>query len=110
MQFSNYSKEVIRMSKSYKKYTCFTDNQRSGAKKEKRFANKKVRKTFDINDGCAYKKLYCSWNIHDYKFAYYSKHEVEGATSSWWHIIEPLYDEREKSILFPQWYKNYRGC
>jgi len=32
----------------------------------KRQANKRVRRTKDISDGSAYKRVYCSWNIHDY--------------------------------------------
>ena len=39
----------------------------------KKFANARVR-TFckdcynEINDGSSYKKLFCSWDIHDYAF------------------------------------------
>jgi len=94
------------MSKSYKKYTCFTDNQNGGAKKEKRFANKKVRRTFELDNGNAYKKLYCSWNIHDFKSVYYNRQEVESARFDWGRA-EPyeMYDTVEKAKLFPQWYK-----
>ncbi len=31
----------------------------------KRAANKRVRSAEDIPDGSYYKKLYCSWDIHD---------------------------------------------
>ena len=56
------------MSRSYKKYPHWTDNTRGGAKWAKRKANKKVRKIFDISNGCIYKRYYDTWNIHDYSF------------------------------------------
>lgn len=34
----------------------------------KRQANKRIRKLLDIIGGCYYKRLYCSWDICDYKF------------------------------------------
>ena len=54
------------MARSVKKNPIYTDGQK-GQKIPKRFANKIVRKYKDtIPKGKAYKKLYCSWNIHDY--------------------------------------------
>jgi hypothetical protein len=56
------------MSRSYKHNPGFTGGKMPDAK---RFANKKVRKIDpenDVQDGKWYKKLYCSWNICDYKF------------------------------------------
>jgi hypothetical protein len=45
------------------------DNNGPGAAKYwKRQANKKARKTPVMADGMAYRKVYCSWNIHDYKW------------------------------------------
>ena len=57
------------MSKSYKKTPIIKDN--TGTKQlqwYKRHANKTVRRTADIANGKAYKKVYCTWNIHDYSF------------------------------------------
>lgn len=64
------------MSRSYKKNPGFRDRSRNGTKKDKRFANKTVRHNWDIDSGGAYKKAYCSYNIHDYNFRRYSIDEV----------------------------------
>lgn len=54
------------MSRSYKKHAICTDG-RDGRKPWKRDANKVVRRyKHKIANGKDYKKLYCSWNIHDY--------------------------------------------
>ena len=52
------------MARSRKK-VCVWKNHNS--KHMKRFANKTVRHTKDIPNGMAYKKLFCSWDICDYK-------------------------------------------
>lgn len=36
----------------------------------KRYANSIVRNTIDVPDGRAYRKLFDSWNISDYRFAW----------------------------------------
>ena len=54
------------MSRSYKKNPIYTDRPH-GAKYWKRLANKKVRrKNYHFLKGKEYKKLYPSWEIHDY--------------------------------------------
>ena len=54
------------MSRSFKKHPVCTDG-RDGRKWPKRQANKTVRRfKKGLDDGKDYKKLYCSWNIHDY--------------------------------------------
>lgn len=53
------------MSRSFKKSDWVKDPNN---KNMKRFANKKVRHSNDIPSGGAYKKLFCSWNISDYKW------------------------------------------
>jgi hypothetical protein len=50
------------MSRSYKKTPYVSDKSDRWAKRQ---ASKKARKA-DIGNGCAYKKVYCSWNIKDY--------------------------------------------
>ena len=66
------------MSRSRKKTAGWVDYSRSGTKKEKRFSNKAVRNfKGDISDGGMFKKMYCSWNIHDWAFLYFSENEVE---------------------------------
>lgn len=58
------------MSRSYKKNPGYTDHSKS-TYKDKRFANKKVRKTKNISNGGAYRKVYESWNICDFKFIFF---------------------------------------
>jgi len=57
------------MSRSYKKFPIVkyapSSSKGDAVKKEKRFANKKVRRSYCI-DGAYYKKLYNSYNIHDW--------------------------------------------
>ena len=58
------------MSRSYKKNPIATDGHANSTKESKRFANKRVRKTLDENSpkkGSFYKKLFCSYDIHDWK-------------------------------------------
>ena len=54
------------MSRSYRK-PYNVEGPRNGKTKEKRFASKKVRKSEYISDGASYKKMYCSYNICDYR-------------------------------------------
>ena len=54
------------MSRSYKK-AIFTDHN-EGTKVSKRLASKAVRRCKEIDNGGAYKKVYCSWNICDWAF------------------------------------------
>jgi hypothetical protein len=51
------------MSRSFKKTAGWCDRN-PFAKKE---ANSRVRKTPDLPSGSAYKKVFESWDIHDYK-------------------------------------------
>lgn len=52
------------MSRSYKKHPYYTDNPASGIK---RIANKIVRQyKHKIANGKAYKRLFCSYDIHDW--------------------------------------------
>ncbi len=53
------------MSRSYKKNPVGTSSKNPIGK---RAANKKVRKSKDIPNGKRFKKVYCSWNICDYKY------------------------------------------
>ena len=54
------------MSRSYKKNPIYTDGSARSTKATKRFANKSVRRRDDVPNGSAYKKVFESWNIHDY--------------------------------------------
>jgi hypothetical protein len=59
------------MSRSAKKTWGWTDHKSPNSRLQKRFANKKVRRTSDIPSGGAYKRLYCSYTICDYRFLYF---------------------------------------
>lgn len=68
------------MSRSRKKVPilkfCPSSKRGSAVKRIKREASKAVRRyTLDIPDGVFYRKLYCSWNIHDW--IYYFPEEDE---------------------------------
>jgi hypothetical protein len=55
------------MSRSFKKIAGFVDHGRN-TWQDKRIASKKVRNTQDVINGAMYKKVYCSWEICDFKF------------------------------------------
>lgn len=64
------------MSKSFKKYP--SGKWESSCKFGQRQANKRVRRTLqDIPNGKAYKKIYKSWSICDYKFVAFLPSEKE---------------------------------
>ncbi|MBD5142611.1 MAG: hypothetical protein HDT22_03240 [Ruminococcus sp.] len=59
------------MSRSYKKFPVVKDRASTSKnrQKPKTFANRTVRRSKIIPSGKAgFKKLYCSWNICDYRF------------------------------------------
>lgn len=62
------------MSRSYRKNLIWTQLQTRNSwagPRAKRHANKKIRKYKGyIPNGMAYKKLYCSWNICDWRFSH----------------------------------------
>ena len=58
------------MSRSYRKFAVIKDRCRTSKNfmKPKTAANRMVRRTEDVPQHSGYKRLYCSWNISDYKF------------------------------------------
>lgn len=61
--------EVVKMSRSYKKTPICRDCTGCECLQwSKRQANKKVRRTKNIPSGKSYKKIYETWDIHDYSF------------------------------------------
>lgn len=88
------------MSRSYKKIPISKDN--GYAKYGKRFANKTVRRTTDLPlKGGYYKKLYESWNIHDYVVYW----PLEEAIAKWnnpdWNsYLKEKYDTLEKFLSY----------
>lgn len=59
------------MSRSYRKIAKYARNDVWA----KRQANKKARKS-DLQDGGYYKKVYCSWNICDYRAVLYTDDDI----------------------------------
>ena len=90
------------MSRSYKKHPWYTDG-RNGQVKSKRFANKKVRKYKNkISNGNFYKRLFCSYEIHDYK----SRWSWQEAKKDYENDI---YKERTLEEFYKMWIKLYRS-
>ena len=58
------------MSRSYKKTPVIKDSSCKGSsfKSGKQIANRAVRNHQDVPSGGSYKKVYCSWNISDWRF------------------------------------------
>jgi len=70
------------MSRSYKKTPGFCDRSPFNKKQ----ANKKVRKTKIVPNGKAYKKLYESYNICDFKCLYFSDLQIlNSITVEYWY-------------------------
>ncbi len=82
------------MSKSYYKYPAIKDYGRGYSNWSKRQASKAVRRRKDIDNGRAYKKVYDSYNINDYKWAYiYDESLLDG-----WYADKP-YKLAKKSLV-----------
>ena len=105
------------MSRSYKKRPIGTDGSPHTTKEMKRHANSKVRKTKGIYNGNSYKKLFCSYDIHDY----ISRYSREEAIQKWFEeetdilngIISFKYSDHNKyktleNFLNRWWAKWYR--
>lgn len=64
------------MSRSYYKYPSVKDYSRNYTSWSKRQASKAARRNWKIGDGANYKKVYCRYNIFDYRSTYYYDYEV----------------------------------
>lgn len=92
------------MSRSVKQSPAFTDHS-SRTRWVKRQASKAVRRfTADVQNGKWYRKLYCSWNICDYRF-YKTKQQAihEWETSLW--PSDQLLTRAEVINDWAKWYK-----
>lgn len=65
------------MSRSYKKHSFSTDGSPHHTKEMKRYANSKVRNTKGKFNGGSYKKIFCSYDIHDYIFRFSKKDAIK---------------------------------
>lgn len=97
------------MSRSYKRTPILKD-RRSGAV-GKKFANRKVRRyKHKIPNGSSYKKIYCSYDIHDYVFRETYKDAKELLETMTKHYINGVinFDPREdKYYSYNHWAKYY---
>ena len=90
------------MSRSYKKNPIYTDRP-DGAKYWKRLANKKVRKeNIHFLKGKKYKRLFNSWEIHDYIF-YWDKKQALKDFKRYRYLKEDYKNEEE--FLNKHWKK-----
>lgn len=86
------------MSRSYKRVPCCKDHN-TWAKK---YANRYLRRNhLSISSGMAYKKLYCSWDICDYKFL----ESFRSYKDSFITYHQRRYSDKE---LYRMWYKDYK--
>lgn len=100
------------MSRSYKKNPYYKDHNRG----MKQCANRTVRNTFDVPNGNAYKKVFCSYDISDYSFheswkSRRRQYEQDlqtylngGERRCRWHDSLP----NEEDYSYHDWYKTYR--
>ena len=86
------------MSRSYKKHPRVKD---SASRYMKKYANKKVRRTKNIPNGKAYKKVFESWEISDWNWIWTKNeaiHEWESAKPNSW--IRKHYETLEKYLIY----------
>ncbi len=96
------------MSRSYKHSPYYTDGGTPGTKISKRFANKKVRNyKKQIPKGNFYKKIFCSYDIHDYVIRW----SWSQARFDWEHkgvYIDWKKDYPTLKDFYKYWSKNHR--
>lgn len=93
------------MSKSYKKSPAWTEQTTPNSIWAKRKAAKAVRRfADDISSGKWYRKLYCSWDICDYRF-YKTKQQ---AILEWETSDCPRDQEMTRAEVINDWEKQYR--
>lgn len=86
------------MSRSYKKVPCYKDYNRG----MKQCANRHLRRNYlDISSGGAYKKLFCSYDICDYKFL-----KTFSSYKKW--ILKHSHRRYPEDVLYRKWYKYYK--
>lgn len=90
------------MSRSYKKVPCCKDHTRG----MKKCANRYVRRNYlVVPSGMAYKKLFCSWDICDYKFL--ESFPAYKVSCKKWEFRTNRRKHSDKE-LYRMWYKNYK--
>ncbi len=90
------------MSRSFKHSPVSTDGKRRTTKQSKKFANKTIRHyKKGLPNGKAYKKLFCSYNIHDW-ISYWSWSQAQ---KDWNRLffLQKEYPTLKQFYIF--WYK-----
>jgi hypothetical protein len=95
------------MSRSYKKNPICTDGGAGGPKRSKRTANHKIRKV-DFEElplkGNAYRKFFCSYDIHDFICRWTWEDALD-----WWEKNEWVQEEYPtKKDLYRWWIKGHK--
>ncbi len=90
------------MSRSYKKFIV---NKEENSRSCKRMANRAVRRGREIPKGNGYKKLYCSWDICDWrqKEKFYTREQFR---RKWFDRSDKEFDWERKR--FRNWKDAYR--
>ncbi|UQZ85456.1 hypothetical protein SK3146_04745 [Paenibacillus konkukensis] len=93
------------MSRSVKKSPVWTDQTTPGSRWAKRQAGKAVRRFNDeVQNGKWYRKLFCSWDICDYRFFKTRQQAIlEWETSRWARDRE-----KTRAEIINEWEKAYR--
>ena len=92
------------MSRSYKRVPCCKDHNR-GMKKT---ANRYVRRNhLAVPSGMAYKKLFCSWDICDYKFLE-SFSAYKYSYRRWASASRHNHRKHSDKELYRRWYRDYK--
>ena len=93
------------MSRSYKHSPVCTDGTRKTTKEMKRHANHKVRQyKKGLSNGKAYKKLFCSYDIHDW-ISYWSWEQAKQDYET--GMLSSYLQERYPTLksFYRYWYK-----
>ena len=112
------------MSNSYKKSPVFTDQSHSRKHASgrtsvvnKRLANKKVRRTKDIQSGKSYRKVFDSWKISDWRNrADEGPHEFAKSMVEGWRGWKDIdWHESQKTLVqwtreYDDWYQYWFKC
>ncbi|MGO4271501.1 hypothetical protein AB4Z22_16925 [Paenibacillus sp. TAF58] len=92
------------MSRSYKKSPVSTDHHSPGTRWVKRQAAKAVRRYGGIvENGKSYRKLFCSWDICDYRF-----YQTREQAVLEWETNARLQSRFSKERMLRNWEKFYR--
>ena len=97
----NFPKRRVTMSRSCKRTPILKDH--TSSKVSKRFANKAVRHARHIRNGAFYRRIYESWDIHDYLFYQPSQWELDKWEANHKRWIDPTNEQAIKN-RWAKWY------